>query len=101
MLILITSALQMRMDKVYIPPHEEEVDSKTTVFEDGGVQNISRIKINRTLIILMFLCIRQEKTPKGCKKKKNLLKRTTNFQEKRFISKELRIRTQKKFPQLV
>ena len=44
MLILKASALQMRMDRIYIPPLEEEVDSKTTVFEDGGVQNISRIK---------------------------------------------------------
>ena len=55
------------------------MDSKTTVFEDGGVQNISRIKINWTPINV-----------------NDLQKRTTNFQEKRFISKELRIRTQKK-----
>ena len=41
MLILRTSALQMRMDKGSF---------KNTVFEDGGVQNISRIKIYRTAI---------------------------------------------------
>ena len=33
---------------IYIPPLEEEVDS--TKVEDGGVQNISRIKIYRTAI---------------------------------------------------
>jgi hypothetical protein len=41
---------------IYTPPLEEEVDSKTTVFEDGGVQNISRIKIKRTVIILISYC---------------------------------------------
>jgi len=35
MLILKASALQMRMDRV--PALKGEVDSKTTVFEDGGV----------------------------------------------------------------
>ena len=35
---------------IYIPPLEKEVDSKTKVFEDGGVQDINRTKINRTAI---------------------------------------------------
>jgi hypothetical protein len=30
---------------IYIPPLEEEVDSKTKVFEDGGVQDINRTKL--------------------------------------------------------
>ena len=36
---------------IYIPPLEEEVDSTVSAVEDGGVQNISRIKIYRTAII--------------------------------------------------
>ena len=55
------------------------------VFEDGGVQNISRIKINRTLIILMFLCIRQEKTPKGCKKKKKFTEEKDKLSRKEVL----------------
>ena len=35
---------------IYIPSLEEEVDSTASAVEDGGVQNISRIKIYRTLI---------------------------------------------------
>ena len=54
------------------------MDSKTTVFEDGGVQNISRIKI-------MFLCIRQEKTPKGCKKKKKFAEENDKLSRKEIL----------------
>ena len=36
---------------VFNPPLEEEVDSTAPAVEDGGVQNISGIKIYRTLII--------------------------------------------------
>ena len=41
---------------IYIPPLEEEVDSTATAVEDGGVQNISRIKIYRTQIFSKSIC---------------------------------------------
>ena len=34
-----------KFPEIYIPPLEEEVDSTASAVEDGGVQNISRIKI--------------------------------------------------------
>ena len=36
---------------IYTPSLEEEVDSTASAVEDGGVHNISRIKIYRTAII--------------------------------------------------
>ena len=50
----------------------------------------------------MFLCIRQEKTPKGCKKKKKFTEENDKLSRKEIHKQRAsHMNTKKKFPQFV